>query len=917
MGGTELSKGFTDLNDPIDQRQRFESQEAMRAEGDDEAQRIDEDFMQRPAAFAGIIDEPKKIVYVITPNAKGALSHPIAFLNGLFDRENGAISHQWGITIDYEMIWKRLQDFSKQGASKKSLFESLSWLSDYNQNPSEAAQMRFLYRYLDKILLVKSNENIQEFFADAPRDLRRKGIFNGLLEFITSFAPLGHQMMARLGNEESLAMLKEGKTFAQTPVGTMWAKVGYDLEGVVSKEFSGFPRFVITKKRQPKVQSLWSNPNALGPYVDKAMTEKLKNDSIEIILSKIKAIQDSVDSMIRAMGYSPYSSRMWLIGLDGSEMNAFAIFLRGISSKYGYDQSRFVHAMTDLMTGILSLYTWRVSRGENSAEVVSDIREKYWGQLKTLVDSIQEQELPFTRTLTSPDLWIAQSLIHFSDNLREFYDHSKALAALSFEGSLFIIGMNGREQRAELHEDDFKTQIDYLESVLPILVKMPHGSKQAEYTEVLINGLLIPMEITAYKKWYLKLSLKARYALYQILQRSGKDFDLEQWHFQAALHPQDELLSMSRFVPPIPAMDLLSGHKESSQVLKSLSSRNSLENHKKLQKIKTFLLNLSAEDPELKTEIANHAFKVSDQAMEGRQSISDSAMQGSLEQFKNELFEGLQQAGISPEKLGNYIDAIRKFNSLDANDLRVIDAVVRKSAATAKYAYDPIALIQALTDVQSRLTNLLTIKPLRPINLYELIQRDDVIGNDQERGSIVVRVGTARFVINKSGVQRNKSKIAQIVLNLQDAVDKHYSGQWKDAFLSGHLSYFQISGLPEFNFLHIDVLFLMALGKYLDFWEIGPTSDSNYGIKNPKMKKIREAATSDSAMKVSPTGGIDFQADQLKIDEQGGDVNVPTMDVKDLENMNIRGFIPVIINIVPVTNIPELLGLLISDKKLV
>lgn len=46
MGGTELSKGFTELNDPIDQRQRFESQEAMRAEGDDEAQRIDEDFLQ-------------------------------------------------------------------------------------------------------------------------------------------------------------------------------------------------------------------------------------------------------------------------------------------------------------------------------------------------------------------------------------------------------------------------------------------------------------------------------------------------------------------------------------------------------------------------------------------------------------------------------------------------------------------------------------------------------------------------------------------------------------------------------------------------------------------------------------------------------------------------------------------------------
>lgn len=41
----ELCNAFTELNDPIDQRERFKNQEAMRADGDDEAQRIDEDFI--------------------------------------------------------------------------------------------------------------------------------------------------------------------------------------------------------------------------------------------------------------------------------------------------------------------------------------------------------------------------------------------------------------------------------------------------------------------------------------------------------------------------------------------------------------------------------------------------------------------------------------------------------------------------------------------------------------------------------------------------------------------------------------------------------------------------------------------------------------------------------------------------------
>ena len=45
-GGFELAKIFTELNDPIDQRERFSVQEKMRAKGDEEAQRMDEDFIE-------------------------------------------------------------------------------------------------------------------------------------------------------------------------------------------------------------------------------------------------------------------------------------------------------------------------------------------------------------------------------------------------------------------------------------------------------------------------------------------------------------------------------------------------------------------------------------------------------------------------------------------------------------------------------------------------------------------------------------------------------------------------------------------------------------------------------------------------------------------------------------------------------
>lgn len=70
--GTELGKGFSELNDPLDQRVRFEEQERERAAGDKEAQRLDEEFLEAleygmpPAAgfgvserlFAVLMDKP-------------------------------------------------------------------------------------------------------------------------------------------------------------------------------------------------------------------------------------------------------------------------------------------------------------------------------------------------------------------------------------------------------------------------------------------------------------------------------------------------------------------------------------------------------------------------------------------------------------------------------------------------------------------------------------------------------------------------------------------------------------------------------------------------------------------------------------------------------------------------------------------
>jgi len=46
MGGSEMGNGYSELNDPVDQAERFKEQQKMRDRGDEEAQMFDLDFVE-------------------------------------------------------------------------------------------------------------------------------------------------------------------------------------------------------------------------------------------------------------------------------------------------------------------------------------------------------------------------------------------------------------------------------------------------------------------------------------------------------------------------------------------------------------------------------------------------------------------------------------------------------------------------------------------------------------------------------------------------------------------------------------------------------------------------------------------------------------------------------------------------------